>query len=119
MQSGVQTSIEILDRLAAKLGNASDYRVAQELKVSKATVSNWRVGKGAIGEDNAIRIAELLGEDPKFVLACVLAERTKSKEAKKVLQQMAESFLTDCEDWRGRRDSNPRPPGSKPGTLSN
>ena len=22
-------------------------------------------------------------------------------------------------NWRGRRDSNPRPPGSKPGTLSN
>lgn len=88
----MKTTIDFLNDLNSKLGDASDYRVAKELGVTKATVSTWRVGKGTMGEDAALRVADLLGEDPKFVLACVLAERSKSKKAKQVLRQIADGL---------------------------
>jgi len=90
------TSKDFLNQLAKKLGGeeyeASDYAIAKVLGVPRATVSRWRTGAGAIGEDNAIAIAEILGEDPKFVLACVLAERSTSKKAKQVLRQIADGL---------------------------
>lgn len=92
----MKTTIEFLDDLAAKLGGpndpASDYAVSKALEIERATVSRWRSGKGTMGEDIAVQVAELLGEDPKFVLSCVLAERSSGKKAKQVLRQIADSF---------------------------
>jgi len=83
---------KLLNRLSTHLADASDYRIAKELGVSKTTVSNWRVGKGTMSDATAVRVAELLGENPAYILAVVHAERTESPDAQKVWRKMAAAF---------------------------
>jgi hypothetical protein len=83
---------KLLNRLSAHLGDASDYRIAKELGVTKQTVSAWRVGKGTMSDATAVHVAELLGENPAYVLAVVHEERTDSPEAQKVWKKIAATF---------------------------
>lgn len=83
---------EILDRLSTKLDDASDYRIAKELGVTRATVSRWRVGKGSLGDESAIAAAEILGEDPRVILTLIAGERAHSERAKALYKQIAASI---------------------------
>jgi predicted transcriptional regulator len=82
----------LLDRLSKKLNGASDYKIASELHVTRATVSKWRVGKGTMSDETAVRVAELLEENPAYVLALVQSERTQSPSAEKVWKKIAATF---------------------------
>ena len=88
------TTVELLDSISRRLGDASDYRIAKELGVDKATVSRWRVGKGTMSDGTALRVAELLGDNPAHVLAAIHADRTDSPEARKVWRKLAASLGT-------------------------
>jgi hypothetical protein len=87
-----KTTINLLDRLSGRFGDASDYRIAKELKVDKATVSRWRVGKGTMSDATAVQVAGLLDENPAYVLALVHSERTDSADAQKVWRKIAATF---------------------------
>jgi len=52
----------------AKELTGSDYRTAQTLNVTRATVSNWRK-KGSMDNENAAKLAELLKIDPIAIIA--------------------------------------------------
>lgn len=84
---------EYLDRLsvacAAGGKPASDYRLAKVLRVTTVAVSRYRNDKGHFDEPVAIRVAELLGLDPEFVLNDIAAERSKCPEAREVWQRAA------------------------------
>jgi plasmid maintenance system antidote protein VapI len=81
-------TLKILDRLSKKLADddgyaASDYRIAKVLMVSRTTVSNWRVGKGSFSDATALKVAEILGENPGYMLALAAAERATSETERK------------------------------------
>lgn len=76
-------TVKLLDRLAASLGDASDYRIAQVLGINKATVSRWRVGKGSFSDETALKVAELLHENPGYLLAVAAGERATDEQARK------------------------------------
>jgi predicted SprT family Zn-dependent metalloprotease len=92
----IPRTVDFLDRLARHVAQsqglprpASDYRLAQILKLTTASISAWRTGKAYMGEDACIQVAELLGLDHQYVLACIQAERTQNAAAKKVWEKVA------------------------------
>lgn len=90
------TSRAFLDRLARKLGDpkdprkpASDYRVAKALGLTSGAISKLRAHKGTFGNENAVKLAELLGEPAGYVVACVNYERERSVRVRVVWEAIA------------------------------
>lgn len=89
---------DFMDRLARQVADSeglrapiSDYRLAGILKVTRATSSSWRTGRTAFSDETALKIAELLGEDPQYVLACIHAERAHNVAVKNAWGKIAAS----------------------------
>jgi plasmid maintenance system antidote protein VapI len=82
-------TIQVLNRLAEKLGGASDYRLAKELRVTRQAVSKWRLGENFMTDGPAVHAAMILGEKPEVILALLGAERTQDAEARKVWTNLA------------------------------
>jgi transcriptional regulator with XRE-family HTH domain len=78
-----------LDRLAAQLGGASDYRLAKVLGVAHGAVSRYRAGDGQFDVRVAWRCAELLGIDAKEIIAAVQLERAKTEKDRAFWQAVA------------------------------
>lgn len=66
---------EILDLARARAGLPSDRKLAKALGMPAARVSQFRTGTRKLDGKTAVKIAELLGEPPAYVLALVAAER--------------------------------------------
>ncbi len=62
----MKTVDQYLDK--AKEITGSDYRTAQVLGMTRAAISNVRKS-GKIGNDNAVKLAELIEENPFFIIA--------------------------------------------------
>jgi plasmid maintenance system antidote protein VapI len=90
----LMTTVEMLDALKSLNDNASDYRIAQILKVNKSAVSLWRKGTNTFSDETAIEVARLLKIKPEYVIACAHAERAKSDEARSVWTHFAAAFGT-------------------------
>lgn len=90
----LMSTIELLDLLKSLNSNASDYRIAQILNVNKSAVSKWRVGRSGFDDETAVRVAELSGLQPEYVLACVHAERAKTDQARTAWAHIAAAFGT-------------------------
>lgn len=76
----MHTTPQILDAIAAKYGNCSDYRISKLLGTSTGSVGNWRVGRSALNPTYAVKAAVLLDWEPAYVLACVEHERAAKDE---------------------------------------
>lgn len=75
-----------IDRAKKQHGWTSDYKAAQELKITRSAMSEIRNGHTiALGEDTALKVAEALGEPPEAVLLDQYAERTKSPAVRAAL----------------------------------
>ena len=57
-----------IDRVKVARGWDSDYRVAQELGLSRAAVSHYRNGLRTLDEESSARLAVALGERPEAVI---------------------------------------------------
>lgn len=79
---------KILHAVVAALGDASDYRVAKELGVSRQAVSKWRAGRNLMGDDAGLEAAKLLKVKPEVVLLKLAAERSNSDEAAAVWKRL-------------------------------
>lgn len=77
---------EALDLGLAK--NDSD--IARHLNVSRATVSDWRVGRTAPNEDQAAKLSALLGK-PEIMAEC-MAHRAKIPEARAMWERAAHTL---------------------------
>lgn len=78
----MNTTIEFLDAVKSKHGVVSDYALAKVLGVKQQTVNCYRHKNVALGDETAIRVAELLELEPATVLAAVHAERAKTEKEK-------------------------------------
>jgi transcriptional regulator with XRE-family HTH domain len=70
-----------IDALRARFRLHTDFAVARLLKVERATISNWRAGRRAPDECQAVAIARLLGIAPWRVLLDTAAYRAQSRPA--------------------------------------
>lgn len=78
----------------------NDAELAKNLGLSRASVSEWRSGKSTPNDDQAVKLAELLGKDAGEILAECGAARAKSPETRKawerIAAKMAASSITVC-----------------------
>jgi hypothetical protein len=88
----VKTTVELLDAVKAALELPSDYALAHRLGVSRQRVSMWRTSREGLGDDIALKVAELLELDPGYVLACLAAERTQRPAVRQVWEKVAEGL---------------------------
>lgn len=68
---------ELLDRARQMCSPPSWYRLAKNLKISHARLSNWTRGRNTPDPDACIKLADFLHADRTDVLALVLAQRHK------------------------------------------
>lgn len=86
----METTNDLLDRIKAKHGLRSDYALAGLLGMSRERISRYRNTNGQLGDDAAVRVAELLDIDVGYVLACAAHERAKSDAARDAWERLAE-----------------------------
>lgn len=78
----MKTSCEFLDAVKAKHCLVSDYALSKKLDVGQSCVTHYRKKRSFLDDDMAVKVAELLGLEVAYVLACVHAERAeRSKNA--------------------------------------
>ncbi|MFZ4756692.1 MAG: DUF3693 domain-containing protein [Burkholderiaceae bacterium] len=80
---------EFLDLLRERLNLPSDYAVARLLGVTPQHVSRWRSGRGGFSDEQAARVAELLGIEAGYVLARLYEERSTSEAARVAWRDLA------------------------------
>lgn len=85
-----------LDKLAAadkaKGGTGSDYALSGLLGIERQRVSRYRRGADkTMGDDTAIKLAELLGLHPMIVIAEIRAEQSRDVRAARVWDQVAKA----------------------------
>jgi hypothetical protein len=86
----MHTTADLLDEFKRAHGIESDYALARFLDVRKQVVSRYRTGVHTLGPDLAFRIADDLGMDRGYVLACMAAERAQSEPERQVWRRLAE-----------------------------
>lgn len=77
-----------IDRLKRERGWESDYRVAKELEVGRATVSKYRNSPDSTMDDEvALRVAAALQVPAEIILLDQVKERTRSEPARAALER--------------------------------
>lgn len=87
---------EWIDRVKAKRGWDSDYRVAKELGLSRATVSKYRTRTPTLDEESAVKVAGALGMNPAGIVIDQLIERSNSPEVRSTLSKEVERLCILC-----------------------
>lgn len=90
----MKTTVEFLNEAKARLDVKRDIELAARLGVTKQNISMLGNGESYFGDEAARRVAEIIGIDPAYVIACAYAERARDPQIKSVWLRMAESFAT-------------------------
>lgn len=85
----MQTTIELLTTVKSRYHLQSDGRLAALLGHTRQSISLLMAGKNYLGDEAALKVADLLEMDPAYVIACMHAEREKNQEVRKVWEQIA------------------------------
>jgi hypothetical protein len=91
----LETSVELLERVRAA-EKVSWWKLPRVLDASESTVKNWKHRRTTVDRRFAPRIAELLGEPPEYVLACLEADREQDAEVLKVWHRIAAKFRSNA-----------------------
>jgi len=86
----MKNTVEFLDAVKKKHGLTSDYQLAGKLGLSRAAISRFQQGKDFLGDETAIKVADLLDLDPSYVAACIHSERAKQPAVKAMWKHTAE-----------------------------
>lgn len=79
----------LLERVRTSLDSHSDYAVSKALQISRQRMSKYMRGADELHDENIIcRAAEIVGDDPAFVLARIRRERATSDQAKAAWQRL-------------------------------
>lgn len=89
----MDTPANYLDALKDRLGLDSDNALVPHLKVSRQTLSRYRLGKSALDDDVCITAAQVLGIDPGIVLLHMTAFRTRDPDARRTWLDVARRFF--------------------------
>jgi transcriptional regulator with XRE-family HTH domain len=74
----MHTIADLLDAASVKLGYASDYRLAKHLRTSSQNISRWRSGQVVPSNEIIVPLAQLIGIDPRYTIACMVLSRGDS-----------------------------------------
>jgi plasmid maintenance system antidote protein VapI len=85
-------SIEYFKLVKRRLGIESDYALAKALGLQSSAVSKIQAGKHTMGEETALKVAEILNVHPALVLADLQAEREKNPQIQAIWRGLAEKI---------------------------
>lgn len=89
-----------LDELVDSGTVKNDSDTARRIGVTRAAVSDWRTGRRAPDDDQAVKLTELLGKDPGELLAECGAARAKTPATRqaweRIAARMASYSITIC-----------------------
>lgn len=88
----MQSTLEFLAAAKSRLGIESDYALAKALNVGARRIGNYRTGVSMMDADMCYRIAEVIGLEPGYVLACIEAERAKRTEDRQRWSERAKRY---------------------------
>lgn len=86
----METTNELLDQVKVRYGLKSDYALAAKLGMTRSLVSAYRNNKRMLGDDAALKVAELLDLDPGYILATMEAQRTHNDAARAAWERLAD-----------------------------
>lgn len=84
------TTNAILDLLKDNFG--SDYKTAKVLGTTTQRISKMRCNDGIMTDEQGLKAAEILDLDEEFIIASLVAERSKTSPAYSILQRIADKF---------------------------
>jgi len=85
-----------IDRVKKARGWDSDYRVANELNLTRQAVSGYRRKPMTLDEVTAVKVAEILGLNPAGIIIDQVAERSKDDSVRATLHKMAAELCILC-----------------------
>ena len=89
-----------LDEALTKGAAENDSDIGRKIGATRSAVSSWRSGRRVPDDDQAVKLAELLGKDPGELLAECGAARAKTPETRRawerIAARMAASGITAC-----------------------
>jgi transcriptional regulator with XRE-family HTH domain len=89
---GMKTTRELLEAARLLCEPPTYYRLAKVLGVSRQAMTKYRQGAGTFEDAVALRVAELLGLDAGYLLACMSAERESRPAVRQVWEKVAEGL---------------------------
>lgn len=95
-------TVEYFKQVKRRLAIESDYALAKALGLQSSAVSKIQSGKHTMGDETALKVAEILGIHPAIVLADLYAEREKNPEIQAVWRGMVEKFSMGFESLISR-----------------
>jgi len=93
----------MLDEYKRVLKLRSDSALADDLGVTRATVSRWRKGHGHPEPSTAWKIAEAIGRNPAEVMVCIEAERARNLEDAQAWQRVRNMYIMSAYSAHMRR----------------
>lgn len=90
----LMNTIQYLDAVKTRHKWTSDYKLAQELQITRQAMSKYRHGKITIGDEMCLKVANLLEIAPESVLIDIVAERTKFPKVAKILRATAKQLAS-------------------------
>lgn len=94
---------EYLELVKRKLNLPSDYALAKVLGVTRGAISQMQLGKSGLGDETAVKIAEILGVASARVLIDVHMERSKAPEVRAAWAGLMEKFSASFDALMSRR----------------
>lgn len=85
----METTLELYRRAKIAAGVQSDYAMAKVLGVKANTCSNYVTGKARFDDEVAAKVADLLGIEAGYVIACANAERAKTDKGRAIWARIA------------------------------
>ncbi len=85
----LKTTAEFIDELAQKHNLKNDSAVAEMLGLTRSAISLQRSLKTSFDDATALKVAELLGYEPAYVLACARAQGARLPAVKSAWKKIA------------------------------
>lgn len=90
----LKTTAEFIDEIKVRQGLVKDADVARRLGITSSSVSQLRNLKNTFDDSTALKVAELLGTDPGYVVLCAHAQGAKRPEVRTVWEHIARAAST-------------------------
>lgn len=85
---------DLLDRVKREYRLTSDYQLAKKLDISRSRVSQYRTTSQTMNDELVLVIEKLLKLPPGSILLEMHAERTKCKDAAKILHDLSVKMMS-------------------------
>lgn len=85
----MKTTADFLDDLRARHGLASDNKLALHMGWQRAQLGRYRAKRETFSDATALKVAEQLGIDAGYVMACMQGQRARTPETRSAWERIA------------------------------